>query len=42
MFRKIENMELYITTRKDVNAKHDYFILHPDLDESRGVRMLIK
>jgi hypothetical protein len=41
IFRKFEDMELFETTRKDVDMKHDFFIPFPDLS-SKGVRVLFK
>jgi hypothetical protein len=35
------DMELYETTRKDVDPKHDYFVATP-AHGSKGVRVLVK
>ena len=34
-------LELYQTTRKDVELQHDYFVPKPDAS-SKGVRILVK
>jgi hypothetical protein len=34
-------VELFETTRKDVDPKHDFFIPSPDLS-SKGVRVIVK
>jgi hypothetical protein len=36
VFRKLEHMELFETTRKDVDYKHDFFIPFPDLSSKGG------
>ena len=41
VFRRFENMELFETTRRDVDPMHDFFIPFPALD-SKGVRVMIK
>ena len=40
VFRRFDT-ELFETTRKDVDPKHDFFIPTPDLD-SKGVRVMVR
>jgi hypothetical protein len=38
---RFPHMELYETTRRDVDVAHDFLLPYPELD-SKGIRVLVK
>ena len=41
IFRWFDDMQLFETTRRDVDPKHNFFVPYPELD-SKGVRVIYK